>query len=88
MPSHRAAALTAGPGAVWALTVVAALVAFYAPLPLAILGAVVFVALAARESLPALAVVVFTIPFSPLGRPVGHYSFSPTEVFLVLAAIG
>lgn len=75
-------------GVVWGLTLVSALVAFTAPLPVAALGALAFVALAAIEPLPALAVVVFTVPFSPLGRSVGHYSFSPTEIFLVLAAIG
>ena len=71
----------------WVGTVVAALVVFGAPRPVALVGALAFVALAALDPLPALAVVAFTIPFNPLSRAVGSYAFSPTEIFVVLATL-
>lgn len=64
-----------------------ALAVSFAPLPIAALAAMGFVAVAAWEPVPALAIVVLSVPFSPLGRPIGHFAFSPTEIFIVLAGL-
>lgn len=65
--------------------VVLALAVGFAPLPAAALAAVGFIAVAAWEPVPALAIVVLSVPFSPLERPVGRFDFSPMEIFIVLA---
>jgi hypothetical protein len=63
------------------------LAVWVAPLPLAALAAIAYVVLAALDPIPALALVVFAVPFSPLGRPVGRYAFSPLEISIVLATL-
>ncbi len=65
----------------------AALVVLLAPLPLAGLGALAFVASAASSPLPALGLIVVSLPFYLVGRPVGHYTFSPTELLIGLATL-
>jgi len=71
----------------WGLVLLCAAIVYWAPLPLAGLAAVGFVVLGFRDPLPALSLIVFSLPFYLLGRPVGHYSFSPTEVFIVLSSV-
>jgi O-antigen ligase len=54
----------------------------------AAVGAAVFVGVAARDRTWPLALVVFSTPLQPLERHVGAYSFSVTEVLIVLTAAG
>ena len=71
-----------------AILALAALVILFGPLPLALLGSAVFVALAMRDRLAPLLLIILTLPFSPLARPIGAYAFSPTEILTVLATFG
>lgn len=71
-----------------AILALAALVVFFGPVPLAIVGAVVFVVLASRDRLGPLSLIIVTLPFSPLVRQIGSYAFSPVEILTVLTAVG
>src|SRR5437870_704536 len=71
-----------------AILALAALVVFFGPVPLAGVGAVVFVVLASRDRLGPLCLIMLTLPFSPLVRQIGSYAFSPVEILTVLTAIG
>jgi putative inorganic carbon (HCO3(-)) transporter len=58
-----------------------------APLPIAALGAVAFVILTSRVPLPALCLIVFSLPFYLLDRHFGRLEFSPTEILIVLTTV-
>lgn len=68
--------------------VAATLAIFWGPIPLAAIGALAFVAAASRVPLPALCLVVLSLPFYLLDRHFGRLEFSPTEILIVLTAIG
>jgi O-antigen ligase len=68
--------------------VVASTLMMFAPLPLAGLGALIFLVVAARNRIWPLCIVVVSLPFEPLQRPIGPYAFSPTELLIVVTAAG
>ncbi len=72
----------------WAVALaLGALAILWGPTPVATLGALAFVVAASRAPLPALCLIVVSLPFYLLDRHFGHLEFSPTEIFIVLAAL-
>lgn len=69
------------------LVILAAAALLLAPLPIAALGAVAFVILTSRVPLPALCLIVFSLPFYLLDRHFGRLEFSPTEILIVLTTV-
>jgi O-antigen ligase len=59
-----------------------------APLPIATIGAAGYVLISARDRIWPLCLVVLSLPFDPIRRPVGSFAFSPTEIFIVLTVLG
>lgn len=72
----------------FALLVIGALAVLLAPAPVAAVGAIAVVVAAALVPLPALGLIVVSLPFYLLDRHLGHWEFSPTEIFIVLTAVG
>jgi len=68
--------------------IVATLAVLWGPIPLAAVGALVFVAAASRAPLPALGLVIVSLPFYLLDRHFGRLAFSPTEILIGLTAVG
>src|SRR5258708_16519411 len=71
-----------------AALVVAATLFMFAPLPLAGVGCLIFLVVAARNRIWPLCFVVVSLPFEPLQPPLGPYAFSPTELLIVVTAAG
>lgn len=67
------------------LVVLATVAILVAPLPVAAAGVVVFVVSASQAPLVALCLIVLSLPFYLLDRPVGHLEFSPTEILILLS---
>lgn len=67
------------------LVLLATAAVLLAPLPVAVAGGVVFVLAASEAPLVPLCLIVLSLPFYLLGRPVGRLQFSPTEILIALA---
>ena len=65
----------------------AAAAIFWAPVPVAAVGALALVVLATRAPLPALCLIVLSLPFYLLDRHFGRVQFSPTEILIVLCSL-
>ena len=68
--------------------VVGAVLTLIAPFPLAAVGAALFIVSAVRQPVPSLCCVILSLPVLPLPRAISRYSFSPTEIMIVLATFG
>lgn len=68
------------------LLLAASALVLLAPLPVAALGAILFVAVASRAPVPALCLLVVSLPFL-LPRHIGREEFTPTELAIVLCTM-
>ncbi|MGH2458694.1 MAG: hypothetical protein ACRDIY_07490, partial [Chloroflexota bacterium] len=79
---------TVAPVGLTIVLIAATLAIFWAPIPLAAIGILTYIVAASKVPLPALCLIVVSLPFYLLDRHFGRLEFSPTEILIVLTAVG
>ncbi|MBX6772241.1 MAG: O-antigen ligase family protein [Chloroflexi bacterium] len=71
----------------WLAVLASTILVLFAPLPIAAAGAAAYIIASVRSPLPGLCLIVISLPFYLLGRPIGHLTFSPTEILILLSCL-